>query len=130
MLSRIFKSLPINLALAAIVIGGLQFGFSGVPARASDLSSWQHQVVKRIAQKQVYPRAALSQELEGKAKVKVSIDRSGAITHYEMIQSTGHELLDAEVVKLMARINPLPTPPANLPEDALTFVLPLSWVLQ
>lgn len=120
-----FKAAVLGLTVAA----GLAFGGAG-EARADEIATWQKKVVSTIAQKQVYPRAAMSQEIEGRARVKVTIDRSGTITGYEMVEGTGHELLDAEVVRLKDRINPLPKPPASLADANLTFVLPLSWVLQ
>lgn len=116
-------------ALGLTVVAGLTLGSAG-EVRADEIATWQKNVVTTIAQKQVYPRAAMSQEIEGRARVKVTIDRSGNITGYEMVEGTGHALLDAEVVRLKDRINPLPKPPASLADANLTFVLPLSWVLQ
>ena len=98
-------------------------------ASAGDIKSWQTSIVKLVAKKQVYPRAAMADELEGKAKVKISIDRSGAITSHELIESSGHEVFDQEVEALVARINPLPTPPAELSDNNLSFVLPLTWAI-
>ncbi len=100
------------------------------PVLANDVASWQKSVVSLVAKKQVYPREAMSKEIEGRARVKVTIDRSGAITGYEAVEKTGNAILDAEIEKLKDRINPLPTPPASLSDANLTFVLPLSWVLQ
>jgi len=100
------------------------------PAQASDVKKWQVKVVKLVAKKQVYPRSALKKELEGSAKVKISIDRSGAIQNFDVTQSTGHDVLDKEVGKLIKRIDPLPSPPDALPDSNLTFVLPLTWALQ
>ncbi|WP_168190228.1 energy transducer TonB [Luteithermobacter gelatinilyticus] len=99
-------------------------------ARASDIKSWQGKIVKLVSKKQVYPRAAMRQELEGKAKVKISFDRSGNIISHEVLQSTGHDILDAEVTNLVKRINPLPAPPAELGDDKLVIVLPLTWTIQ
>lgn len=99
-------------------------------AAAADMKSWQREVAKSVASKQVYPRSALRKELEGSAKVRITLDRSGAIANFELIQSTGHDELDREVPKLIERINPLPAPPAELADADLTFVLPLAWALQ
>ncbi|MBW7836244.1 MAG: energy transducer TonB [Sphingomonadales bacterium] len=119
----------VSMKAAAVVIA---MGFMAAPMTtwAADMASWQRSVVGVIAKKQVYPRAAMSQEIEGRAKVKMTIDRAGKITNYEMVESTGSDLLDAEVVKLMERINPLPAPPADASDSNLTFVLPLAWVLE
>ncbi|WP_417317068.1 energy transducer TonB [Emcibacter sp.] len=96
-------------------------------ASAGDIKSWQTSIVKLVAKKQVYPRAAMNDELEGKAKVKISIDRTGTITAHELIESSGHDVFDQEVEALVSRINPLPTPPAELSDNNLSFVLPLTW---
>lgn len=121
------KKVSMKVAAAVIAMG---FMTAPMTTWAADMASWQKSVVGVIAKKQVYPRAAMSQEIEGRAKVKMTIDRAGKITHYEMVESTGSDLLDAEVVKLMERINPLPAPPADASDSNLTFVLPLAWVLE
>ncbi len=116
------------LALALIMAATTLITSQG--AMAGDLRSWQRSIARAVASKQVYPRSALRREIEGSAKVRVTVDRSGKIASFEMIQATGHEELDREVPKLMKRINPLPKPPADISDEQLTFVLPLSWVLQ
>jgi len=124
---RIIKNL-IKVATAVCIMAAPLF--TAQTASAEDLKSWQKSVGKLIAKKQTYPRAAMRKEIEGKAKVKVSIDRTGAITGFEMTQSTGNDILDNAVPKLMERLNPLPTPPASLSETQLSFVLPLTWRIQ
>ena len=102
-----------------------------VPAfAADDLKSWQREIVKLVAKKQVYPRAALSREIEGKAKVKLTVDRNGNIASHEIIEKTGYDVLDNEIENLVERLNPLPTPPSDISDDNLSFVLPLAWVIQ
>lgn len=128
-----FKNKHLNRLLKAAPIALIALGLTSIavaPALAGDVASWQKSVVTLISKKQVYPRAALASAVEGKAKVKVSIDRSGNIKNFEVLQPTGSALLDDEVPKLMSRINPLPAPPAELPDANLSFVLPLSWALE
>lgn len=130
MFNRMLKDSPLKAAVLGLTVA---FGVAmTAPAevKADEISAWQKDVVSTIAKKQVYPRAAMSQEIEGRARVQVTIDRAGNITGYDIVESTGHELLDAEVVRMKDRINPLPKPPAGLSEANLSFVLPLSWVLQ
>lgn len=128
-----FKNKHLNRLLKAAPVALIALGLTSVaiaPAHAGDVASWQKSVVNLISKKQVYPRAALASAIEGKAKVKVTIDRAGAIKNFEVVQPAGNALLDDEVPKLMSRINPLPAPPAELPDANLTFVLPLSWALE
>jgi len=120
----------VSVYIATAVI--LSFGMATFSANAAsgDIKKWQHKIVKLVARKQVYPRSAMRRELEGRAKVRVSIDRTGAIISHEIIQPTGKAVFDKEIPKLIARINPLPTPPASLTDGQLSFVLPLSWVIR
>ena len=84
-MSRFFKSAVVALTLSvSFTMASTSF--------ASDFKSWQTEVVKLVAKKQVYPRAAMRQELEGRAKVKINIDRSGAITSYELVEPSGVNL--------------------------------------
>lgn len=110
---------------------GLGISAMTAPAfAADDMKSWQQEIIKLVAKKQVYPRAALSREIEGRAKVKLTIDRSGAVQSHEIIERTGNEILDAEIDNLVERLNPLPEPPSSVPDSSLSFVLPLAWIIQ
>lgn len=99
-------------------------------ANAADLKGWKRKVAMTVAKKQVYPRSALRREIEGAAKVKVTVDHSGKIASFEVLKPTGHDVLDREIPRLMERIDPLPKPPADASDDQLTFIIPLAWVLQ
>jgi protein TonB len=94
------------------------------------ITNWKTDVVKLIARKQVYPRAALSREIEGSAKVEITIDRTGHVTSYDVVKPTGHAELDEDIPKLVKRIDPLPSPPSELADKDLTMTLPLNWVIQ
>lgn len=104
-------------------------GFSG-SANASDISEWQKDVSSAIAKKQSYPRAALRKEIEGKVSVEINIDREGQIVAHNIVSSSGHEVLDREIPKLMSRVSPLPKPPSGASTDELKMVVPLAWALQ
>ena len=114
----------------ALMIAGM--ACASVPqAMAGDsINDWKMDVVKLIAKKQVYPRAALSKEIEGSAKVQITIDRSGHVTSYNVVQPTGHQELDEDIPKLVQRIDPLPAPPSALADSDLNLTLPLNWVIQ
>ncbi|GHF14111.1 hypothetical protein GCM10017044_05250 [Kordiimonas sediminis] len=116
-----FKKLGTLLVFAAALLMG-----SAVSA-AGDMKSWQQAVVKMVQKNQKYPRSAVSREIEGKAKVRISVAADGAITTYEIAEATGETVLDREIPKLMERLNPLPALPEGQTE--LTFVLPLNWSL-
>lgn len=96
-------------------------------ANAASMQEWQAAVVKKLTTKQKYPRAALSREIEGRAKVRLVVSADGSITNHEIIENTGEDVLDREIPKLLKRMNPLPSLPENKTE--LAFILPLVWTL-
>lgn len=99
-------------------------------ANAADVSSWQNEVNDAIAKKQVYPRAALRKEIEGNVKVEIQVDREGNIVAQNIKTSSGEDILDREVPKLLKRVSPLPKPPADATESQLTLVVPLAWTIK
>ena len=104
-------------------------GFAAT-ANAADISGWQNEVNEAIAKKQVYPRAALRKEIEGNVKVEIQVDREGNIVAQNIKTSSGEEILDREVPKLLKRVSPLPKPPADASDSQLTFVVPLAWTIK
>lgn len=115
-----------NKVVAAFALA-FTVGFVGTPAEASDMASWKKAVAQKVAKKQKYPRSALAREIEGRAKVRLSVAADGAITSHEIVEETGEAVLDREIPKLVDRLNPLPTLPDGKTE--MTFVLPLNWRL-
>lgn len=110
-----------SLMLATTAIGGA--------VSAGEVDAWQKSVVQKISKEHIYPRSAIQKELEGVAKVQITIDRSGAITDYKIVEPTGESALDSAIPKMMEKINPIPTPPSSLADNNLTFVLPIAWRL-
>ncbi|MEZ5758304.1 MAG: TonB family protein [Emcibacteraceae bacterium] len=104
-------------------------GFAAT-ANAADISGWQNEVNEAIAKKQVYPRAALRKEIEGNVKVEIQVDREGNIVAQNIKTSSGEDILDREVPKLLKRVSPLPKPPADAADSQLTFVVPLAWTIK
>lgn len=101
-------------------------GFTAVSAL--DMKSWGQEVMKKVARYQKYPPAAINRELEGRAKIRVTVSADGTITNSEIIEETDHKILNREIPKILKSINPLPALPDGRTE--LTFTLPLVWVLR
>ena len=113
----------LTLIIASIALAS---SLSAVSAFNS-MGDWQKAVVTKVAKTQTYPRSAIAREIEGKAKVKVSVAADGTITSHEVVEATGEDVLDREIPKLITKLSPLPALPAG--RDAITFVLPLNWSL-
>lgn len=110
------KALLIGAALAAAI---------SLPSSADDdaVQSWGVKVYDRFAAGQRYPRQAVEQKLEGTVKVQVTVAKSGSIVGFAINRSSGHEILDAEVLNILERINPLPPLPDG--KDIYIFKIPL-----
>jgi periplasmic protein TonB len=124
--NRRVKKLLVSLVVAAVATISL----AGTPAFADEIRDWRIKVAKKIAKKHIYPRSAISREIEGKARVKVTLARDGVITNFEIIQPTGQKILDKAIPKMMKKLTPLPSPPDSMPDAKLTFVIPITWRLQ
>ncbi|MCJ9428184.1 energy transducer TonB [Kordiimonas marina] len=130
MIQRVTAGLAVRRAIAAAMVV-LVTGFTmSMPARADAMSDWRHKLVQKIGHAHIYPRAAIAREIEGVAKVKVTIDRDGKITNYEVVEATGQSVLDNVIPKIMKKLDPLPKPPASLSDANLTFVIPFAWRLR
>ena len=124
-------SMRIRKTIAAITVAVMaSVSMASSPVFADDIKDWRRKVVKKIAKKHIYPRSAISREIEGKARVKVTLGRDGVITNFEIVQSSGQAILDKAIPKMMKKLTPLPAPPDSLPDANLTFVIPITWRLQ
>lgn len=74
-----------------------------------------------------YPEAARAENLRGDGEIGIVIDRQGNILEANVRRSTGHEILDEELRKMLKRANPvLPVPSHYKPGEArLTFIIPM-----
>jgi protein TonB len=117
----------VNTIIAAAIACSFAFGIASTSVSADEMSGWKKAVAKKVAKKQKYPRSAISKEIEGRAKVRLTVSADGAITAHEIVEPTGEKVLDREIPKLVNRLNPLPALPAGQAE--FSFLLPLNWRL-
>ena len=90
---------------------------------SSAAASWQQSLVARLGRFQRYPPQAHSDE--GVVTLAFSIDRHGNVVSSQILKSSGSALLDAEALDLIKRAAPLPAPPAAIPDDDLSVVVPI-----
>ncbi|WP_417450172.1 TonB family protein [Kordiimonas sp.] len=126
-LTRLGWQIRYGLAAGALTVG---IAAGAVPVAADEIQDWQRDIVKKIIKTHIYPRSAIAREIEGSAKVQVTIDRSGKITGYDIVEPSGQAQLDKVIPKMMEKLDPLPSPPASLPDGNLSFVIPIAWRLQ
>jgi periplasmic protein TonB len=84
---------------------------------------WESELVAHIERFKRYPAEARAHDERGVARVAFSIDHDGRIVASRIVQSSGSTALDTESLEMLARAQPMPRPPAALPNSELSFVV-------
>jgi len=95
-----------------------------VPTPAA-LVHWQSALAAHLERFKRYPAEARVHHEQGIATVAFTIDHEGHLVHSEILHSSGSSLLDQETLDMLARAQPMPKPPGNAPERALSFIVPV-----
>ncbi len=77
-----------------------------------------------------YPEAARAQGLTGVTTVRFTMQRSGQILSATVVRSAGHGVLDQAALAAAAPGSSLPAAPDAVPQQQLTFVVPLRFTLR
>lgn len=112
-----------NLFGTLLVLAVPSYGQTdGRDPQTSPFEAWRKKIVIQLVSKREIPPRAIGQT--GTAKIKFVINRQGKLTSTELVESTGSELLDAAAMRIVARAEPFPEPPAEVSDDQLTFTVP------
>lgn len=112
-----FQKLILTACVPFMVLGT-------VPTMAADtIETWAEKARKSIAGKQRYPSKAIDDGIEGTVVVSVTVSKSGSITAFNIRESSNQQLLDDQVLGLLARANPLPALPDGHDNEKLIFPL-------
>lgn len=77
-----------------------------------------------------YPRRAQLRRMEGVAHLRFTIDEQGRVMAHRIERSSGHDLLDDAVEKMIAKASPLPPIPPSLGKSSLDIVVPVQFFLK
>jgi protein TonB len=91
--------------------------------------SWQTSLIKHLQQYKRYPSDAQSRGEEGVVQLSFSVDRSGHVLSRQVVRSSGYPELDAEVMAMIERAQPLPPFPAAMPQPKLDLTVPIRFSL-
>jgi protein TonB len=86
---------------------------------------WQSALAAHLERFKRYPTAARAHGDQGIAKVAFTIDHEGHLLSSRIVQSSGSSVLDEETLDMLARAQPMPKPPGNAPDSALSFIVPV-----
>lgn len=87
---------------------------------------YEQEISNWIQQHKLYPAAASGRE--GRAVLRMRIDRAGNVRYYAIEQSSGLMVLDDAALDMIRRANPVPAVPASYPAGSLVeFLIPISF---
>ncbi|MDR2349183.1 MAG: energy transducer TonB [Deltaproteobacteria bacterium] len=96
---------------------------------SKELDAYKAMVRRRMERGKKYPPTAQSRRQTGLVKVSFVINRDGGIHSALVVQSSGHSVLDDEVLALLKRVSPLPPLPASSGLSSLKITVPLRFSL-
>jgi periplasmic protein TonB len=103
---------------------------STASSAASARASWQAQLVAWLEKYKRYPRVAQEQHQQGVVSLRFAIDRQGKVLSSQISKSSGFELLDEEVLALIARAEPVPAPPPEVGGSRIELQVPVGFSLK
>jgi periplasmic protein TonB len=92
--------------------------------------SWQSLLLKHLQQFKSYPSAAREHNEQGVVLLAFTLDRNGHVLSRRIVTSSGYPDLDAEVITLVQRAQPLPAFPASMTEAQLDLTVPIRFSLR
>ena len=92
--------------------------------------SWQSSLVRHLQRYKRYPGDAQARNEQGVVLLSFSVDRTGHVLAHRIARSSGFTDLDAEVMAMIMRAEPLPAFPANMTEPRLDLTVPIRFSLR
>lgn len=86
-------------------------------------------IVAKINKYKRYPRFSRRRHEEGVVKLKFTINRTGKVTSYQIVSSSGYPRLDKEVLRMLKKAQPFPPFPPEMTVNEITRSLPISFKL-
>ncbi len=76
-----------------------------------------------------YPESARERGEQGRAVLRFGVDRSGRVTEFSVVRSSGYADLDAGIAEMM-RGAVLPPFPADMPQEQITVSVTIRFSLE
>ena len=99
------------------------------PYDSNEARTWRAQIFAVIQRNKRYPASARARGEKGVTKVAFTLDRQGRLVESHVTSSSGMAALDEETLALLRRA-PFPPMPGVLPDDRVTFTMPLKYDLK
>ncbi|MEM9957938.1 MAG: energy transducer TonB, partial [Pseudomonadota bacterium] len=91
--------------------------------------NYMAQVAALLSKNKRYPRRARSRGQEGVGALFFIIDSRGRVVERELRSSTGHPLLDQEIMHMLQRSEPFPAIPSDVGRGRVEILVPVRFFL-
>lgn len=118
-----FESLP-DEVVAAPMEGAVSLESSQA------ISTWQSVLLGHLERHKRYPRKARRNRHEAIVYVRITINRDGTVVDYRLETPSAYKILNQETLALIARAQPLPSPPPEVLGETVKFVVPVEFFLK
>lgn len=92
--------------------------------------SWINLLFSHLLRYRQYPSAAQASRQEGVVTLNFTMDRNGHVLSRHIVRSSGFAALDAEVLAMIERAQPLPSFPLNMTAATRSFTAPIKFSLR
>ncbi len=92
--------------------------------------SWVQRLLAHLNHFKRYPRGARLNREEGVVTLNFTMDHSGHVLASHIAKSSGSDELDAEVLQMLRRAEPLPSLPPDVRADVRSFNVPIRFSLR
>ena len=93
----------------------------------NDLKIWSSKILQEINSNINYPVIALQNQISGKVIIQLSITNKGILKQLSLIQSSGFDILDKEVLRAVSNSDNYPSAPISLSKKQYSFKLPIKF---
>lgn len=107
-------------------------GASGAVGRGgtAGLEAYARRLYQLVVRQRRYPASAARFGMEGTARVHLSVNRDGTLARAPRLErSSGHEVLDAEALRMIEAAAPFAPLPEGFARPAAEFVIPVDFSL-
>jgi protein TonB len=91
--------------------------------------SWTTLLFKQLQRFKSYPSGARARNEQGVVMLTFTVDRDGHVLSRQVVTGSGHPDLDAEVLTMIDRAQPLPAFPASMTQAQQDFTVPFRFSL-
>ncbi|MFZ4124696.1 MAG: energy transducer TonB family protein [Rickettsiales bacterium] len=99
---------------------------SGMSAEQQVRANYEKVISSWIGQHKIYPASARGRE--GRAVLRIRIDRQGYVRYYALEESSGVAVLNSAAIDMIRRANPVPAVPENYPAgNLIEFLIPITF---